>query len=269
MMNPVTHSAMPQISHPSRFQSRIPGFVPACTIAVLACLLPMVARAEPSRKPNVILIMTDDQGYGDIARPRQSDHQDAEHGPAPLGERASDRFPRRSDLLAHAGRADDRALLHPHRCLAHHQRPLDDASGRADPGRGLQGERLCHRDDRQVAPRRQLSRAARRTRDSTTPSGITVVASETARISGATITSTTRYMVNGTRQKFEGYCTDVWFREATRYRRAAPRQAVFPLPRPQRAARTVLCSGPLCRPLRGRRHAGNNGEILRHDRQHR
>ena len=76
------------------------------------------------------------------------------------------------------------------------------------------------------------------------------------------------YKVNGAWQKFEGYCTDVWFREAIKYVEQHRTQPLLSLPDSQRAARAVLCPGPVCRTLRSGRHAQNAGEVLRHDCQH-
>ena len=49
-------------------------------LALLACLLTLSVVAEASEsKPNIILIMTDDQGYDDYGF-RQAPKEDAEHG---------------------------------------------------------------------------------------------------------------------------------------------------------------------------------------------
>ncbi len=36
--------------------------------------------ATPAKKPNVVFVLTDDQGYGDLHCPRQPLHQDPVHG---------------------------------------------------------------------------------------------------------------------------------------------------------------------------------------------
>ena len=67
----------------------------------------------------------------------------------------------------------------------------------------------------------------------------------------------------------KGYCTDVWFREATRYVEQKRDKPFFLYLAAQCAARAVLRSGSIRRPLRGGGYAEGNGQILRHDRQHR
>ena len=76
-------------------------------------------RAEEVKRPNVVFLVTDDQGYGDLACHGNTDHQDAEPRQALDAERSLDQFPRRSDLFADAVGPDDRALFLPRRSLAH------------------------------------------------------------------------------------------------------------------------------------------------------
>jgi arylsulfatase A-like enzyme len=70
--------------------------------------LPTLALAAP---PNVIVIMTDDQGYGDIARHGNKEIRTPNSRPAVRPKRTPDRLSRRSYLFSDAGRSHDRAVF--------------------------------------------------------------------------------------------------------------------------------------------------------------
>ena len=112
----------------------------------------------PAPPPNVLLVLTDDQGYGDLACSRQPDHPDARTSTACTPRvRPPDRLPRRPDLLAHPLGPDDRPLLERDRRLAHDHGPVDPAEpDEVTHGRRVPPGRLSHRHLRQVAPGRQL-----------------------------------------------------------------------------------------------------------------
>ncbi len=172
---------------------------------------------EPGRPPNVVLVLTDDQGYGDLGalgntmiRTPNMDRLHAE------SVRLTD-FHVDPDLLTHPLGPDDRPVLDPHRRLAHDRRPLADAGRRADVGRGAVGRRLSHGHVRQVAPRRQPPAATRATRGFRTLSSTVAAASARRPTSGATITSTTPTSATEPPTSFRGYCTDIWFDNALRF----------------------------------------------------
>ena len=101
-------------------------------IPLIAALLLASLNAADSRstKPNVLLIITDDQGYGDFSihgNPYlQTPHIDQ------LGEggRAVRPLLRELVLLAHPRRAADRALAAAHRVPRRHPQPRGDAARR-------------------------------------------------------------------------------------------------------------------------------------------
>ena len=143
----------------------------------------------------------------------------------PMGVRSLDRLPRRSDLLADAKRLDERTLFDAHRSLAHDHGPIPDGGRRGHAGRAMfaaNGYRTgmfgkwhlgdnapCRPQDQgfervRVAPRRRRSARARTTW-------------------GNDYFDDT-YEVDGSWQKFDGYCTDVWFERGNRVHRGRRRR---------------------------------------------
>lgn len=88
-------------SLPTTLAMLVAGFVALAGV-------PAQASAQPSRRPNVILIMTDDQGYGDVGA----------HGNKEIKTPDIDR------LFAYAGSPVDRPLSDSHRRLAHDSGPF-------------------------------------------------------------------------------------------------------------------------------------------------
>ena len=78
----------------------------------------VTGNASARERPNVVLVMTDDQGYGDL-----SCHGNP-HLKTPTIERSPDELPCRPDVLAHARVVDDGPVLQPDRRVAHHHGPV-------------------------------------------------------------------------------------------------------------------------------------------------
>ena len=99
------------------------------TCALLACLA-VPASAEEPKRPNIVFVITDDQGYGDLGHTGnpiiKTPHIDAL---AAESSQLTD-YHVAPDLLAHARGAAHGALDRPHRRLAHGERPLDAARER-------------------------------------------------------------------------------------------------------------------------------------------
>ena len=109
------------------------------------------------RKPNVVLVMTDDQGLRRYRRAREPVRQNADLGRPPCQERPADEFPHRPLLLSDAGIPSHGPVLGPLGRLAHHRREVAARPGPDDHGRSLPVRRLPDRHLRQMASRRELS----------------------------------------------------------------------------------------------------------------
>ena len=79
------------------------------------------------------------------------------------------------------------------------------------------------------------------------------------------------YERNGEFEQFEGYCTDVWFAGALEFieMNARAETAVFCLPADECASRAVSSRPVIRSAIQGIRHLGVSGEFLRDDCQHR
>ncbi len=113
-----------------------------------------LAELQAADQPNVVIVITDDQGYGDLSWSRQSDTENAEHRQAAFRVGATARLPRRADLLADASRIPHRTLDEPNRRLAHDHGPIDAPRKRSHTWANLQRLWLLDGDVWQVAPRR-------------------------------------------------------------------------------------------------------------------
>ena len=115
---------------------------------------------RPARRPNVIVIMTDDQGYGDLSL----------HGNPHLKTPNIDRIGREGvqftrfhvqpGVFADARQPDDRTIQLPDGRRRYVSRPVHDARRRGHSAGVPAAGRLSHRDFRQMAPGRQLPAAA-------------------------------------------------------------------------------------------------------------
>ena len=143
------------------------------------------------RRPNIVFVLTDDQGYGRPRLPRQPRDPHALPRPLPPGRRALHRLPRRLHLRPHPRGSAHRPLLQQRRRLAHHRRTLAAARRRVDPGGRAGRSRLPHGALRQVAPRRQPALPALTSAALPSPSTTPAAASATPATPGATTTSTT------------------------------------------------------------------------------
>ena len=106
----------------------------------VAPLLLLLVSAVQEKRPNVLIVITDDQGFGDLGVPRQPGDQDAEARRLRKGAMAEELL-RLPGLLADAVEPAHRAVQLPHRRRGYVHRPVDDAAGREDAGRVPRGRR--------------------------------------------------------------------------------------------------------------------------------
>ena len=148
----------------------VPTTCAGLCVAVVALLGSHCGAAEQPARPNVVVILADDLGYGDLGcygHPKfKTPHLDRM---AAEGARLTNFLRPLPLLCAHANRTAHRPLSVPQR---HERQPgpgrrrerLGHSRRRVAPGRAVPKGRLCHRVLRQVAPRPPaaiLSHAAR------------------------------------------------------------------------------------------------------------
>ncbi len=136
----------------------------AALVGFLVLGLAAVSSAAVAQHPNVVVILADDQGWGDSERARQHEPRHAAHrfaGPRRRAVRAVLRLP---GLLAHAGRVSHRPLSSARRRVQHVDRRRTARPRRDDDRRHVQGRRLRHRRVRQVAQRHAVSLSSQRPR---------------------------------------------------------------------------------------------------------
>ena len=128
------------------------------------CLLFIVAAPAALGRPNVVVILTDDQGWGDLSVHGNTNSEHAEHRLAGARGRQLRTVLRLPGLFADAGGV-------PHRALPSARRRLLDLGGRRAAGprrdddrRDLQGGGLRDRRLRQVAQRHAVSLSSQRPR---------------------------------------------------------------------------------------------------------
>ncbi len=81
--------------------------MPVLRSIALLCCLSLFCHVALAQRPNVIVVMTDDQGYGELSCHGNPVIADAEPRSAAWGERAVHRLSCRSDVYADAGAVDD------------------------------------------------------------------------------------------------------------------------------------------------------------------
>jgi arylsulfatase A-like enzyme len=196
--------------------NRMIRLFPMCLSAALCCLQPAASFAEAARKPNVILIMPDDQGYGEIAAHGnpliKTPHLDRLHASSVrLNDFHVDPTcsPTRAALLT--GRYSTRTGVWHTINGRSMMRPDELTLAEVFKANGYDTAMIGKwhlGDNHPCRPQDQ---------------GF----DHTFRHLGGGIGNGPDYweneyfddtfLVNGQWKKFEGYCTDVWFREATRY----------------------------------------------------
>ena len=97
------------------------------TILSVLFALSVTTIVHAAERPNVILILTDDQGYGDLAVHGNPVLEDAEHGSARKRERTVHRLSRRADVLADSWSVDDGNRCNAERLHSRLRRAVDDA----------------------------------------------------------------------------------------------------------------------------------------------
>ncbi len=116
------------------------------------------------RRPNIVIILADDQGWGDLSVHGNTNLAHAAHrfaGPRRRAVRAVLRLP---GLLADAGRVSHRPLSSARRRARRLDRRRAAEPRREDDRRRLQGGRLRHRRVRQVAQRQPVALSSQRPR---------------------------------------------------------------------------------------------------------
>lgn len=195
---------------------RIARFNAAGMAAALACLLTVNSHAEPSRRPNVILIMPDDQGYGEISA----------HGnpiiKTPNIDRLHSTSIRLTDFHVDPTCSPTRAALLTGRY-----------STRTGVWHTINGRSMMRPDELTLGEVFKANGYATamigkwhigdnypcRPQDQGFDHSVWHLGGGVG--NGPDYWDNDyfddTFLVNGKLQKFEGYCTDVWFREATRY----------------------------------------------------
>ncbi len=121
---------------------------------------PLAAGPQPQggrSQPNVIVILTDDQGYGDLSAHGNPILQTTEPRPAPRRERPSDELPCSPGLHPDPQRVDDGPILAAEQGRHGAGWPESNAAGRPHHARDLRCQWLRHRPVREMAPGRHLS----------------------------------------------------------------------------------------------------------------